>query len=107
MTGAFGVSIPRTGSGGVSRGPGSAPISWGTETEDLAALMQARGLPPPASLEEAMRLVQVAALAPEAQPLAEGVGEAAASGATGEAAWQRRVGPRHRDAVRRFFDRED
>jgi hypothetical protein len=107
MTGALESSISRTGAGGRSRGPGSAPISWNAETEDLAALMQVRSLPPPASLEEAMRIVQVAALAPAAQPLAEGIEEAAASGATGEAAWQRRVSPRYRDAVRRFFDRED
>lgn len=95
------------GSGAPSRGPGTTPLTWGAETPELAAAMEAQAMPPPTDLDAALRLLQVVGTAPRADGVAEGVGTAGAGGATGQAAWQRRTAPHHREAVRRFFERKD
>ncbi len=40
---------------------------------------------------------------PEVAPVGESAGLVDVQGSTGEAAWRRRLSPRHRDAVREFF----
>ena len=104
MAAAAAVAAP---TGRVSRGPGAADMYWGRpapgSTDDLGveALPQAEFLDP-----ESTTLLGVAAGTPQAKPLREG--SAAATGtdgtATGSAAWRRRLSPRHRDAVRTFFE---
>ncbi|MEM8885635.1 MAG: hypothetical protein AAGD14_16335 [Planctomycetota bacterium] len=41
--------------------------------------------------------------APEANPTRDGGAGGQASGGPGAASWQRRLAPRHRDVVRKFF----
>ncbi len=93
------------GSGGITRGPGSAPLSWGEESPDLSAQMEMEALAAPQSMEEAMQLLQLSSMAPNVAPEAEST-QAAGAGPTvrGEATWKRRLRPSHRQVVRRFFD---
>ena len=93
-----------TGSG-ISRGPGSVPLSWGEETPDLRDQMRAEGLPAPDSPEAAMQLLGFGQVAPEVQAETEGQRAGGAVGATGDAAWKRRMSPEQRKAVQRFFQR--
>lgn len=94
------------GRGGVTRGPGAAPLTWGEESPDLGAEMAATALPAPASPEEATLLLGLAAAAPETAPQETLVPAAGAGpGTQGETTFGRRLHPRHRHAVREFFDR--
>jgi hypothetical protein len=97
----------RPGRGGVSRGPGALPLTWGDETPELAEELEVVALPAPRSLDEAMAVIATARSAPDAQPLAEGV-QAGASGTTtsGDATYHRRLKPAHRAVVRDFFGRD-
>jgi hypothetical protein len=45
--------------------------------------------------------------APEVAPEGEAAGLSEVAGAQGEAVWRRRLAPRHRDAVERFFTGAD
>ncbi len=98
------------GAGGISKGPGAAELRFSGETEDAGQRFEAEALPPgrmPTS--EPTHRVGVAALDPTRplDQLAE-AGTGAMAGATGEggqaADWN--VPPRHRAAVRRYFDRD-
>jgi hypothetical protein len=98
------ANIPGSGAG-VTRGPGSVPLTWGEETPDLREQMTSEGLPAPDSPESAMQLLGFSQLAPEVNATAEGQQSGGAVGATGEAVWKRRMSPEHRKAVQRFFQR--
>ena len=69
--------------------------------------MSMKALPAPGSVEEAMQLMQLSNMAPEVAPEAgsavTGIPETAPRD---EAVWQRRIHPKHRQAVRQFFQRE-
>ena len=100
--------VPVAGTGGINRGPGTAPVTWGEATPELLDEMTSASLAPPRNVEEATQLLSTVSTAPNAAPLTEGVqAGAAAAGVTGEAVHQRRLHPRHRKAVAGFFDRED
>ena len=43
---------------------------------------------------------------PEVAPRGEGAGLTDVQGASGEAAWRRRLSPRHREAVQEFFSHQ-
>lgn len=90
----------------MTRGPGSAPLTWGEQTPELLSEMQTKSLPPPRNFDEAMQLLGTARTAPTSAPIAEGVRDGATgAGVTGEAIHRRRLHPRHREAVAGFFER--
>lgn len=93
-----------SGFGGITRGPGAAPLRFGDEAPDRAERFQLETLAPSRRLdpEHAADLVE-SAEAPEVAPEGEagGLGDVGAAG--GATAWQRRLAPRHRRAVAGFF----
>lgn len=96
--------------GGISRGPGDAPLTWKDQASaDGGSDFEAVALPPAdlSALRES-QMLGLSASAPEvedavATPASGALGTAEADG--GSAAVQR-VLPRHRDSVHRYFDRE-
>lgn len=104
------INLLMTGAGGINRGPGDAPMTWNdnpSSSENTAFKDQV--LPPAelAAIKDAQR-VGLSATAPEAtegQANSQG-GVLNASAATGSAANQT-VLPRHRDAVKKYFQRNE
>lgn len=96
---------PRPGTGDVTRGRGDAPMTWKDETPEAGARFREQALPP-GSLGES-QLVGLSAAAPEpARRTAPAAGALGASGA-GAQAYVAPVLPRHRGAVRRYFERKE
>jgi len=106
IPGQGGVAVPIPGTGtGITRGPGSVPLTWGNETPDLREQMQWNSMAAPESPEEAMEILRMTSMAPttDSQQV-EGVGTADVVTQTpGETVWKRRMKPEHRQAVKRFF----
>jgi len=91
------------GKGGVERGPGHAPLDFTNQTDGATDAFQAKRLPPGRVPPKEWEVAGVARGEPDANPeRPTGAGGEAGSG-FGEAAWQRRLAPGHREAVRRFF----
>ena len=101
---------PSPGNGGVSRGPGTAPISWLNETSEEGVDFKEETLTASQtdSLKESL-LVGESLGAPEVDSEAAGSTGGALTGsqANDSAAATYQVLPRHRDAVNRFFNREE
>ncbi len=95
------------GQGGINRGRGDAELTWGEESKGSIERFPLRVLPS-AELEdlESSGLLGVGRGTPSAEPVAEGAGNAATSQSAGKAAWQRRLSPSHRRAVKQFFSKE-
>lgn len=93
------------GGGGVGRGPGAAPLTFGREAPDRANAFAPQRLTP-AQLKdlEHSRLLGVGSTAPSVDPVGEAA-DAATFGTGGEQSTERRrLAPRHRRTVRDFFD---
>ncbi len=92
------------GAGGVSRGRGDAALTSGAETPHGSDAFEARRLDPAEVADmEQLRLLGIGSTAPTALDAGEAAGRAALEASTGNAAWRRRVAPRHRQAVGTFF----
>lgn len=97
------------GKGGIDRGRGDAPLTWSDGTAEAGAAFKAQALPSSAAaqIKENVRVgVSVAA------PAVSGRKETTTPGALtvgpdGVTAHGQAVLPRHRGAVRRFFDRQE
>ena len=93
------------GRGGINRGRGDAPLTWGEESADLVGRFEAQLLPSATGLDpEHSATLGVGGATPEVKPEAEAAGRGDVKASTGRTSWRRRISPRHRDAVRRFFD---
>jgi hypothetical protein len=99
----------KPGRGGISRGRGDAPMAWGDRSSREGVKFQANALPP-ASMQAMndAQLIRITAGSPtldtDAGPSASGaLSGAAADGGSTHAAT---VLPRHRDAVSRYFQRD-
>ena len=97
------------GAGGVGQGPGAAELGIGSPNDPFKdEAFQSKRLTPAeyASLDRST-LVGVGLAVPVASGQAgEAAGTAApTSPSSGAAAWKRRIDPRHRRAVSKFFDR--
>jgi hypothetical protein len=94
----------RPGQGGVNRGRGDAPLTWGKETA-LFDKFKAQPLPPGAarSADDWSPVVELPGT-PQASPQ-RGAASAARSyaGGAGQAAWRRSLAPRHQSAVKKYF----
>ena len=94
----------RPGRGGINRGPGHATLDYDNDVKDLTDGLQSRKLPPGASLPKRnAQTLGLSVAAPQLDPKRAGAAGAAGTAGEGEAAWRRRMAPRHREAVRRFF----
>jgi len=97
------------GKGGVDRGRGDAPMTWTEGSSEQGAAFKEQVLPPgPVSGLNNTKLVGISAAVPKvsagATPVRSGV---LATGEGPGAAHTRTVLPRHRAAVRRYFERTD
>ncbi|MHC4375761.1 MAG: hypothetical protein ACYS26_04085 [Planctomycetota bacterium] len=94
----------QSGNGGPS--PGLGPVSeltFGAPTDLEAG--QAAGLPTAGAMDfENSSNLGVSARAPEANPQGEAAGAAAGGSGDARSSVRRRLAPRHRDAVRSFFE---
>jgi|GEM_PF-1116396 len=93
--------------GGPSREGGSTGVQWGDESAGDPSRFASRLLSPSrfADLAES-ETIGLGVDAPEVAPEGQGAGLLDVQGAEGEVSWRRRLSPRHRDAVREFFQPE-
>ncbi len=92
------------GRGGINRGRGDAEMSYGDESDEQGAQFRETVLPP-GYLDDA-QTSGITLTTPEVNP-ADSAARAEArltDPASGMETWQRTVRPRHRSAVRQFFD---
>lgn len=98
----------KAGKGGVDRGRGDAPMTWTEGSNEKDAKFKEKTLSPSsvAGLQDS-RLVGLSASAPEVQTgnlAAHGALNSAAAG--GGSAYTQTILPRHKDAVKKYFDRK-
>lgn len=92
------------GAGGVTRGPGHATLEFNENFDgDTSALVPTK-LPPGRIVPKEWEVTQSRRADPEVAPVRHAAIGGDAAGGAGEAAWRRRLAPRHRDVVREFFD---
>jgi hypothetical protein len=96
----------KPGRGGVNRGRGDAKLTWGDEAEANGAKFKEIVLPPGTPYQPDKEVIAQTASAPEVEPAGDAPrGVAQAAGAeTGRQTWNRTLRPRHRAAVRSYFD---
>ncbi len=96
----------KPGRGGISRGRGDAEMAWGDESDETGIKFQEAVLPPGMQEDPKDEVIGITRSEPEVDP-ATGVSRGAARAtdpATGRETWDRKLRPRHRGAVRKFFD---
>ncbi len=96
----------RPGRGGVTRGRGDAEMTWGDESDETGVQFKETVLPPGLQDDPKDEVLGITRSAPEVDP-ATGVSRAAARSidpTAGREAWSRKLRPRHRGVVRKFFD---
>ncbi len=92
------------GRGGVTRGPGHATLELNENFDgDTSALVPTK-LPPGRIVPKEWEVTQSRRADPDVAPVRHAPTGGDAAGGAGEAAWRRRLAPRHRDVVREFFD---
>lgn len=92
------------GAGGISRGRADAPMIWGDESPGRTDQFEAKALPDAEYIDaENSQILGVGSASPTVEPTAEGGGAVEVSASAGQAAWRRRLSPRHRRAVGTFF----
>jgi hypothetical protein len=103
--GAVAIGVP--GSGGVSRGRGDAELTFGAETPGRFADFEATLLPRAERRDlESSELEGIGAASPKPDAVGESAGIVEVEGSLGRSSFRRRLAPRHRDAVSRFFTSE-
>lgn len=91
------------GRGGVDRGRGDADLDYLHDTDaDTSGLSPAK-LPPGVAVPDEWQVAGVSRAVPFADPREAAPGSGDGVAGQGRATWHRRLAPRHRDAVRRFF----
>ncbi len=98
----------RPGSGGVSRGRGDAPLTWGDESTDENVKFKETILPPGSEDLPRDEVIGLTISEPDDEAAASAPRSAArgSTAASGDEIWRRRIRPRHRAVVRGYFDRE-
>lgn len=93
----------RPGKGGITRGRADAPLHFLNNTAGDTAGFGAKRLPRGKAIPKQWEVVGVTRSEAEVDPQRDtGAGGAGAAG-SGEVSWQRRLAPRHRKVVRKFF----
>lgn len=92
----------------MSRGRADAELIWGEETPGRLDEFQAEALPSAERLDlDTSEVLGIGVTSPSARPEGEAAGTADVEASLGESSWRRRLRPRHRDAVQRFFSKDD
>jgi hypothetical protein len=93
------------GRGGVTRGPGAAPLEMTGDTDADTSAATPQRLAPGQAIPDRWMTLGVSRAAPDVAPERADAasGGAAAPDGTGRATWSRSLAPRHREAVRRYF----
>ncbi len=96
------------GQGGISRGPGSAPMYWGKESELAGTKFKELALPSGTLEDPAEEVLSVTKYEPEVNPAESAPRQALRDNdpSAGRATWDRKHNPKHRGVVRKFFDSE-
>lgn len=95
------------GKGGLGRGRADAAMTWKDETDETGARFREQALPPSAIIGESS-LMGVSAAAPEkTETTTASAGVLSGTSEGGGSASVHRVLPRHRGAVKRYFERGD
>jgi len=97
----------RPGRGGVNRGRGDADMSWGDESDEQGVKFQETVLPEGFREQPKDDIFRLEATAPEVDPAAAAPKGAAREGgpSAGGTTTRRRLSPKHRSAVRKYFDK--
>ena len=95
----------RPGKGGVNRGRGDAPLTWGDESDEEGVKFKETVLPQGFLEQPKDELVGVGRAAPdeEAAPVAARSTQRVMDPAAGNTTWNRKLNPRHRNVVRKYF----
>jgi hypothetical protein len=96
----------RPGRGGVTRGRGDAELTWGDESDKQGTKFKEVVLPKGMLDQPKDEIVAIKKSAPIEQAGEEGPRTARRTdeAAAGQATWNRKLNPRHRNAVRKYFD---
>ena len=92
----------------MSRGPGSAALNFSGETAEFAEQFAAEALPPGGIPDfERSATVGISVGDPTVDPLRQSAALTEFGSDGAQSSWRRRLAPRHRAAVSRFFRSED
>ncbi len=96
----------KAGRGGATRGGGAAKLTWGDEAELNGAKFKEIILPPGTPDQPDKEIISQSASAPEVEPASSAPRTAGrtAGAESGRQTWNRTLSPRHRAAVRHYFD---
>ncbi len=96
------------GSGGISRGPGAAEMTFGDETDLQSDAFEPEILGGETFVDPSnSQLLGLGYVAPEVAPTGQASSRVDLEASSGSAAWRRRLSPNQRAAVRRFFTSPD
>ena len=92
------------GRGGINRGRGDAPLTWGKESLPFDRF-KAQALPPGAarSPDDWAPLVELPGAPKESPELSASVAARQYAAVAGQTAWRRTLAPRHQSAVKKYF----
>jgi hypothetical protein len=96
----------KPGRGGINRGRGDAPLTWGKESLPFDRF-KAQALPPGAarSPDDWAPLAEMPGTPQESAAMSAPSAARQYAAAAGQAAWRRTLAPRHQSAVKRYFDK--
>jgi hypothetical protein len=97
----------RPGRGGVNRGRGDAELTWGDESDKDGTKFKETVLPPGMRDQPKEETIGLSKTAPNEEPAATAARGTAREldPASGQTTWNRPLSPKHRNVVRKFFDK--
>jgi hypothetical protein len=95
-----------SGRGGITRGRGDAPLTWGAESLPFDRF-KAQALPPgaPRSPDDWAPIVVLPGAPRESPALSTPSAARQYAAAAGQSAWRRTLAPRHQSAVKKYFEK--
>jgi hypothetical protein len=96
----------KPGTGGINRGRGDAPLTWGKESLPFDRF-KGQALPPGAahSPDDWAPLAEMPGTPQESAEMSARSAAREYAAAAGQAAWRRTLAPRHQSAVKKYFDK--
>ncbi len=96
----------KPGRGGITRGRGDAEMSWGDESEETGIQFKETVLPPGMQEDPKDEVIGITRSEPEVDPAMAASRAAARANdpSAGRETWDRKLRPRHKGAVRKFFN---
>ncbi len=96
----------KPGRGGINRGRGDAEMSWGDEADEKGAKFKEVLLPPGYADKPKDEIAGIQLIAPNEEPaatVAKGT-QREVGASSGDTTWNRKLSPKHRNVVRKYFD---